>query len=181
MLATLSEPCRTHPSHFCSAYNFQRHICYSKTHSVPSTTSRSPIHHHRLYRRLYRIHTAVLSLASTQSSHNSCHLSLTPTFLSKTIHGGSIIPRRVFSDTTRPSHVSGRKRGSVVESVLNTLRHVPSQTHQHALRRLPLYSGRTLPARDPQEGDCQQIECPCDDCPFGLRTVRFDAETVWRV
>ena len=60
----------------------------------------------------------------------------------------------------------------MVKSVLNTLRHVSSQ----ALRRLPLYSQRTLPTRDLYEGDCQQIECPSDDYPFGLRTVHFDAE-----
>jgi hypothetical protein len=80
-LATLIEPCRTRPSHLCSAYNLQRHVCYSKTHSVPSTTCRSPIYHHRLCRCLYRIRTAVLSLASTQSPHNSCHPSLIPTLL----------------------------------------------------------------------------------------------------
>jgi hypothetical protein len=159
MLVILIEPCRTRSSHFCRAYNFHRHICYSKTHSVPSTTCRSSIHHHRLHRHMYHIGTAVLSLASMQSSHNSCYPSLTPTSVSKMIQGGSIIPRRVFSDTIRHPTVSGRKWDSVVESVLDTLRHAPSQTHQHALWRLPLYSGRTLPAQDPQEGDCRSGCC----------------------
>jgi hypothetical protein len=111
MLVMLIEPCRTRSSHFCRAYNFHRHICYSKTHSVPSTTCRSSIHHHRLHRHMYHIGTAVLSLASMQSSHNSCYPYLTPTSVSKMIQGGSIIPRRVFSDTIRPSHRFWPKMG----------------------------------------------------------------------
>ena len=56
-----------------------------QTHQVPSTTSRPLIHHHRLTKHLYRIHTAVLTLASTKSSHDSCHPSLTPLPLSKEV------------------------------------------------------------------------------------------------